>query len=343
MEEAIKNFPKQFGWRPEIKNKISKIKYNNFIVCGMGGSALAGDLLRVVTQTEFGSVRIWRDYGLPDNINKKTLIIASSYSGNTEETIDAFLEARRRGLPLAAITTGGKLLELAKKYNIPHIQIPNTNIQPRMATGFMITALMKLMRFEKLSHDAGNLPRSLNINISQRAGKALAEKLRGKIPIIYSSAKNFPLAYNWKIKFNETAKIPAFCNVFPELNHNEMSGFDFGKFSERGGITPPPTTSHYFKGRGGGGRVTLFPQFHFIFLEDKADDPRIIKRMKITKKLFEARRLEVRDVKLEGKGVLHKIFQNLLIVDWTAFYLAQSYGHDPEQVLMVEELKKMIK
>ncbi|OGF62203.1 bifunctional phosphoglucose/phosphomannose isomerase [Candidatus Giovannonibacteria bacterium RIFCSPHIGHO2_02_FULL_45_13] len=323
MYESIKNFSNQFEFEPEIENAGKFKRYKNFVVCGMGGSALAGDLLKITNSKS--QITIWRDYNLP-KVEKDTLIIASSYSGNTEETIDAFRTALKRKLPLVAITTGGKLLELAKKYNTPYIQIPSagwrTGIQPRMATGFMITALMKLMRLDRLLLESSRLPRRLNIKMSQRAGKALAEKLRGKIPIIYSSNKNFPIAYNWKIKFNETAKIPAFANVFPELNHNEMNGF-----SAKG----PARAS------ASGG------DFAFIFLEDEADDQRIQKRMKITKKLYEGKKLEVRSLKLEGKNILHKIFQHLLIADWTAFYLAKYYGADPEQVPMVEEFKKMIK
>ena len=327
MYESIKNFSNQFEFEPEIENAGKFKRYKNFVVCGMGGSALAGDLLKITNSKS--QITIWRDYNLP-KVEKDTLIIASSYSGNTEETIDAFRTALKRKLPLVAITTGGKLLELAKKYNTPYIQIPSagwrTGIQPRMATGFMITALMKLMRLDRLLLESSRLPRRLNIKMSQRAGKALAEKLRGKIPIIYSSNKNFPIAYNWKIKFNETAKIPAFANAFPELNHNEMAGFDLWRLNLTGEVQPPNIKN-----------------FSFIFLEDEADDQRIQKRMKITKKLYEGKKLEVRSLKLEGKNILHKIFQHLLIADWTAFYLAKYYGADPEQVPMVEEFKKMIK
>lgn len=335
MEESIRNFPKQFLWDLAVQNSNFAcptarrgFHASHFIICGMGGSALAGDLLRI-TNKEL-RIMVWRDYGLPPEALAKdwiadALVIASSYSGNTEETISSFKEAIKRKLRVAVITTGGKLLALAKKQRTPYIQIPNTCIQPRMATGYMIKALLKIMRLDELLREASRLPQRLNVNVAQRAGKELAEKLRGKLPIIYASNKNMPVAYTWKIKLNETGKIPAFANRFPELNHNEMTGFDnLRRLNLHTEVQPPKN-------------------FSFIFLEDPDEDPRILKRMKVTKRLYEKRKLEVRSLKLEGQNQFHKIFQNLLIADWTAFYLARYYGADPEQVPMVEEFKKLIK
>jgi len=153
--------------------------------------------------------------------------------------------------------------------------------------------------------------------LAGQKGEALSRRLRGKVPVIYSSSRNLPIAYNWKIKFNETGKIPAFTNRFPELNHNEMTGFD-GKWK--------------------GGDI-----LSFVFLEDEFDDPRILKRMEATKKMYEDRKLEVITVKLEGEDVFHRIFQTLLIADWAALYLAKFYEVDPENVPMVEEFKNLIK
>ena len=320
MEEAIKNFPKQFLWEPHIvgNERLEVGGWKRFIVCGMGGSALAGDLLRI---------SVWRDYGLPKEIDaKNTFVIACSYSGNTEETIDAFLEARKRGLPVAAVSTGGKLLELAIQHHISYIQLPNTGIQPRMAAGYSIKALLKLMGEEEKLMGIKKLAETLDVEAAGQKGKELSQSLKGKLPIIYSSSRNFPIAYNWKIKFNETGKIPAFANCFPELNHNEMTGFDWKR----------DTNLRMRANDANGG------SFFFILLEDPDDDPRIIKRMQITKKLFEDRGLTAYSIGLYGDSIWHKIFQNLLIADWAAFYLAKFYGVDPEQVPMVEELKKLM-
>ncbi|MDP2669353.1 MAG: bifunctional phosphoglucose/phosphomannose isomerase [bacterium] len=317
MEEAIKNFPKQFAWEPVIENGAILGQYEKFTICGMGGSALPGDLLSIaLTDVE---IRTHRDYGLPKEV-KNTLIIASSYSGNTEETIDAFETALSRDLPVMAITTGGKLLELARERGVPYIVIPDTGIQPRMATGFFVTALLSMMFEGKYLKLASALAKRLDADKAMEAGEVLGKKLEKKVPIIYSSYKNYAMAYNWKIKFNETAKIPAFANCFPELNHNEMNGFDVRS-----------------------GNKELSEKFHFIFLKEKEESPKINKRMAVLEKILRDKNLSVEGIAIEGRDELSKIFQNLLVADWTAYFLAKHYHVNPELVPMVEEFKKQIK
>ena len=282
---------------------------------------MGGELLKAVFQNL--DIKIHRDYGLPA-ASPLSLIIASSFSGNTEETIDAFLEARRRGLPLTAVSSGGKLLELAKKDGIPYVELPKVNIQPRAALGYSVRAILKLMGNESALQDSAKLSGLLNPADAEKNCKKLAELLKNKIPIIYSSAKNFPIAYNWKIKFNETGKMPAFANCLPELNHNEMTGFDLPRLNLHSEVQPPNI-------------------FSFIFLEDEADDQRILKRMRITKKLLVDRGFATHGVWLYGESIFHKIFQNLLIADFAAYYLALNSGADPSAVPMIEEFKRLIK
>ena len=151
------------------------------------------------------------------------------------------------------------------------------------------------------------------------AGQKLANELRSKIPVIYASARNAAVAYNWKIKMNETGKIPAFYNVIPELNHNEMTGFDVSEKTKK-----------------------LSENFHFVFLTDAADHSQIKKRMTVCKKLYENRGLAVTTIALSGDAVFEKIFNSLLLADWAALHTALSYGVSPDGVPMVEEFKKMI-
>ena len=224
MEEAILNFAKQFEYEPEIENADKLQKLEKFILVEMGGSHLQGELLKSV-RPAFDLV-VHRDYGLPElseSALKNSLIIASSYSGNTEETISAFEEAIEKGYPVAASSIGGKLIELAKQHEVPYVQIPDTGIQPRSALGFTFKTLAKLTGQEEVLRDAATLASQLAPEEYEEKGKALAATLKGSVPVIYSSRRNESVAYNWKIKFNETGKVPAFYNVFPELNHNEMT------------------------------------------------------------------------------------------------------------------------
>lgn len=329
MSDAIKNFHKQFKFKPKIlqgspstsSGTIARMRrYKMYVVCGMGGSHLAGDLLQVA-YPEIDIV-IHPNYGLPNLSEprwKRALVIASSYSGNTEETISAYDKARQRGLPVISIAVGGKLIELAQKNNTPYIQLPNTGIQPRLALGLSIRAMMKAMKLRDGLKQISELAKTLDPKAYEERGKELAQKLKDHVPVLYSSQKNRPIVYNWKIKFNETGKIPAFSNTLPELNHNEMTGFDAKESSRH-----------------------LSKIFHFIFLKDAADHPRIQKRMEILEQLYQARGLPVTVLELKGNSIFEKIFSSLVLADWAAFYTAELYGLESEQVPMVEEFKRLI-
>lgn len=321
MYEAIKNFASQFEYELKIENADALKPATKFLVVGMGGSHLAADLLK--TWNPGLDVIVHQDYGLPALSNEdlaERLIILSSYSGNTEEVLFAFEKAGTKDLPRAIVSIGGKLLELAKENALPYIQMPDTNIQPRSALGFTLKALLKLMNQEQAIVELSKLSLLLKPDEFEEQGRELAKKLKGFVPVIYSSLQNLPIAYNWKIKFNETGKVPAFYNVFPELNHNEMTGFDV-----------KPATKNLSK------------NFYFLLLEDDSDHPKIKKRMQILAKLYRERSLPVEFIKIiQSRNVFYKIFSSLVLADWSAYYTAKAYGVEPEQVSMAEEFKKLI-
>lgn len=316
--EAIKNFYQQFEYEPKIENEDKlKAKFSKFVIAGMGGSNLASDLLKI--RDPYLEILIHRNYGLPkisENELKERLLVANSYSGNTEETIDFLLEAISKKLTVTVVSTNGKLIELAKEYNLPYIQMPDIGLQPRSALGFNLKAIVKLIGRDDLLKELDELKGLLKPEEFEEKGRELAEKIKGYTPIIYSSTENIGIAYNWKIKFNETGKIPAFYNVFPELNHNEMAGFEIKELIEK---------------------------FCFIILKDKNDHPRIQKRMKVFEKLFSERGFKIEIINLEGISVFHKIFNSLILADWTSYYLAVYYSQDPEKVPLIEEFKNLIK
>ncbi|HJO89800.1 MAG TPA: SIS domain-containing protein [Candidatus Paceibacterota bacterium] len=316
MYEAIKNFNKQFEYEPVIENEDKLERKNKFIVAGMGGSHLSAGLLKIWRPDL--DLTIHRDYGLPDVPN--SLVILSSYSGNTEEIVDAFEKGIKNNLSMVVISIGGKLIELAKENSIPYIQMQDTGIQSRSALGYSLRALLKVMEEENMLKELNALSESLDPSSYEEAGKALSKKLKDKVPVVYSSTQNMPIAYSWKIKFNETGKIPAFYNVFSELNHNEMTGFDIEDSTKE-----------------------LSQNFHFIILRDKEDNPRVLKRMEVLEKLYKDRGLSVDVINIEGKDKYHKVFASLLTADFAAYYTAQMYGLEAEQVPMIEEFKKLIK
>ena len=314
--EAIRDFGKQFQYQPEVINGDNLGTYERFIFVGMGGSALAPDLLRV-SNPELDLI-IHRDYGLPglsDKVLQDSLIILNSYSGNTEEVLDSFKLALDKNLSIVAVSIGGKLLNLARKNSIPYVEMPNWNLEPRMALGLNFKALLKVLGQDR----ALNHCLEVQLPNNETVGKKLAEKLRGFVPIIYSSRKNGPIAYTWKIKMNETAKKPSFSNVFPELNHNEMAGFQASEISK-----------------------LLSQNFHFIFLKDSTDYPMILKRMEVTEKLFKNKKLNLEIVELTGASVFEKIFSSLQLADWVSYYMAKEYGIDPADISAIEEFKKQL-
>lgn len=318
----IENFSHQFFYEPEIKNGkfIERKKFKSFVVVGMGGSALAARLLSLWGGS--CNVIVHSDYGLPNLSYQKlenSLIILNSYSGNTEEVIEGFKIARKNKLQMAVIAAGGRLLSLAKKNNIPYIELPNKKIQPRMALGYSFLALTKLLKRKEIFQEAANLKTSLKPQILQSAGDLLAKEIKNSIPIIYSSSKNASLAYVWKIKFNETAKTPAFTNVFPEINHNELAGFD-SSFGEK-----------------------QLQKFYFIFLTDSSDSSRIKKRMRLTRNILQDAGLRIREIELKGKTTSEKVFSSIVLADWTTFYLAKEKKVDPERVAIIEKFKELMR
>ena len=239
--------------------------------------------------------------------------------GGTEEAIDAFSTARAKHLAVAVVAARGKLVALAQKFKLPYVQMPDFHMQPRMATGLSLKAMLAVMGEKAWLSEAKALAAQLHPAREERRGKDLAKRLYGSVPIIYASMRNFAIAQNWKIKFNETGKIPAFANFISELNHNEMTGFDAK-------VKTAP----------------LSRNFHFMFLKDGADDRRIMKRFSVLERLFHDRGFKVEVILLEGKNELHKIFNALVFADWTAYHTAKLYGVDFEQVPMVEEFKRLI-
>ena len=326
MRETILNFPKQFKEGIEKAKEIGvEGRFENIIICGMGGSALPADLLVTYLNDLKLPFYIHRSYNLPPQATKESLIICISFSGNTKETISAFKEAQERKLKVTAITTGGELAQLAKKYNTPLVSLPPVKVQPQWAIGYFFGALAKVLSnsggvIKDNSEEILKMAENLKPLGLETQGKSLAKKLAGKIPLIYASDKFKSLAQIWKIKLNENSKTMAFWNYFPELIHNEIVGYS--NLNSQ--------------------RVNL-KNFYVIILRDSDDYPKILKAMGLTAVLLKKKGIDVNFVEIEGKSILEKLFNNLILSDWTSYYLAKEYKIDPAPVEIVEEFKKKLK
>ncbi len=328
LRQVIIDSPKQFAAGLKIAQGI-KIpgKFSSLEISGMGGSSLPGDVLRIYITSLFAEhpknnrgLEIFqnRSYSLPYEAYNNCLDFFCSYSGNTEETVSSLQEAIKHSLPSIGFTTGGKVAELCRANGIPCVILP-TGIQPRCATGYFFAAMLQVLTNMELLEDQTEkllaLAKKLDDDVLQleETGRAIAQKLTGKTPIIYSSVKFAALALIWKFKINENAKTPAFYNFYPELNHNEMVGW-------------------------------TLPQgkFHIITLLDPNDHPQNIKRMKITAELLKKKGTKTTLVEMEKSFVLNTIFNTLLLGDWVSYHLALEYGQDPTPVDIVEDLKKKL-
>ncbi|MCR4260740.1 MAG: bifunctional phosphoglucose/phosphomannose isomerase [Candidatus Colwellbacteria bacterium] len=316
MREAITNFPKQFKYEPIVKNAVGHlVKFERFALMGMGGSALVGDLIKRLDPNL--DIVVHKDYGLPKADLDGRLLIFVSYSGNTEETLDAFDHALRAGHHLAVISTKGKLLDKAKKIGVLYVELPDTGIQPRVSIGLQMRAALALMQQDKLYKEVGKL--GANLKGLEKGGEKLAKSIAGKIPLIYASGENGAIAYNWKIKFNETGKIPAFWSILPEANHNEINGF------------------------GGKGESKRASDFICLLVKDDTDHSRIKKRMTALGNIYKELGLSVKVIPLDGKTNAEKIFHSLVLGDWTAYHVAKIYGNEANDVPLIEKFKKLIK
>ncbi len=293
-------------------------EFDSIILSGMGGSGHPGDLLNALHVTKV-PLTVHRSYGIPHAFGTKPLTIISSYSGNTEEALSSYEEAKAAGKPMLVNTSGGKLLEWAKRDNIPTSLIDYPGMQPRHTlfasfTG-LATALANSNLAEQLSEQfqqAADVIDNEEERLEEPA-KAVAQQLVGKTPVFYASDEMAFAAKNMKIQTNENAKTAAFWNEFPELNHNEMVG-----------MTHPQGA------------------FHAVFLKTTRDSPHITDRMQITKQLYEEWGVGVTEVAVQGETLLDQLSYAVVFGLWLTYYLALAYNVDPIPVPGVENFKKRL-
>lgn len=328
-KQFIIDTPNQFKVGIELAKNIKlNGDFKSLTVSGMGGSALPADLLTTYCNDLFENsstspfdIYVNRTYSIQKLYRENSLHFVASYSGNTEETLSSLEELHSMNISFVGFSSGGKLEEKCKEYNMPFVKlpIPYPNYQPRMGTGYFVSAMIQVLinqgLIPDLSEDILNSTELFKSKMSQleNKGKEISAKLKGKTPIIYASSKFRSVAMVWKIKINENAKTPAFWNYFPELNHNEMVGF-----------TNPQA------------------KFFLIMLRDGQDNPKNLKRYEATAKLLEESGLESEIINMDGNSTFLKMFLSISLSDWVSYYLALEYGQDPTPVEMVENLKKII-
>lgn len=318
----------QHAWRLAKKFPFPASRPHHLLITGMGGSAIGGDLLRALVQHEMKiPCLVWRDYGIPGWVNSRTLVLISSYSGETEEALSSYREARKRNALVIAFSSGGTLGEMARREGLPHFSLP-TGIQPRAAIGYSFLPLYLCLQKMRLigTRDAEigetitlleKLRRNWGMKVPghKNRAKRLALLLQGKVPAVYGASQiTGVVALRWKCQLNENSKIPAVWNLFPELSHNEIVGFS--------------------------GPGPFFRDMAVVILRNPDDHPRVQARVNLTKEIMKKKIRIVEEVWAQGSSSLARMFSLLYLGDFVSLYLAFLQKEDPTPVRVITWLKK---
>ncbi len=333
MRERIRELPEQClkAWKQALSFKLSP-DYSNIdkvIILGMGGSAISGDLLSSLSTYDNGIlVLVNRDYDLPSYIDEKTLIIASSYSGMTEETLSSFNQALATPAKKLAITTGGRLKEIADQNGIPVFPVDYVSA-PRAALAHSLFPLLAINQDIGLIKDQSNsvieaievmkkLQDTIDENCStnKNAAKQLAMMLYNHLVILYGAGFLVPVAQRWKTQLNENGKTWAFYEVFPELNHNAVIGYEYPK--------------------------ELAQKAFVVLLRSGHLHPRTLVRYDVTTELLGQANVGYKVINSMGESILSQMMSLVLFGDWVSYYLAILYETDPSPVKSIDYLKKRL-
>jgi glucose/mannose-6-phosphate isomerase len=325
-KKYIENFTRQLGDALKIGQSLDLVRpgsdIRNMVIAGMGGSGIGANLVDSLT---FGRIPIpitvCKSYNIPQFVSPHTLFVASSYSGNTEETIAALNKALLKRAHCIVIASGGKILDIAREYNLFYIQLPAGSSSPRAMLGYNLISLLSLLYHTNLIGAAFIKETENSIEYLDRSEKAIqteaeiiAKKLKGKLPVIYCDSRLLAMATRFQQQLNENSKQLAHVNTFPEVNHNEMVGWMFPE--------------------------SVLPMLQVVYLYSDHDHERVEKRMEICRDVFEKKSNSIIDIVGEGASLLEQYYYLIHLTDWITFYLAKENGIDPDPIESVIHVRK---
>ncbi len=321
MQSHIEGFIPQLEKAFEIGSKTSfnvpNKKISNVLICGLGGSGIGGTVVAKVAQ--LGAkvpFTICNDYHIPGFVNEETLVIASSYSGNTEETLSAVKKAQERGAEITAVTSGGELKSICESNGYNHIVIPGGN-PPRTCIGFSMTEqVFILVKYGILPVSALNeLEAAIallkaNDNAMREEAEVVASALFGKLPIIYATDKFEPVSIRFRQQLNENSKELCWHQKFPELNHNEIVGWAAGNSN-----------------------------LSVVLFRNDDDYYRTQERMEFMKKVITDKGATVTEIHSKGESFIEKALYLIYLTDWASLFIANKKGCDPVEIEVIDALK----
>jgi glucose/mannose-6-phosphate isomerase len=297
--------------------RIDPIEASGLLVCGMGGSAIGGDLAAAALGGRTGKpLEVVRGYGVPPWTPPDRAILCSSYSGNTEETMGCYAAAEAVGAKRVAATTGGALAAAARRDGVPVIGMPG-GLQPRAAVGYTFAIAAEVAAIvgaappirTEIDSSAAHLEAACDVLLRRAA--ELADAIADSVPIIYGCGLTAPVAYRWKCQINENAKQPCFSAVLPELDHNEIVGWEGGAEGA----------------------------YSAILLTDDDQHPRERRRAELTAELVQARAQSAQCIETEGETRTERLLWAVMLGDLLSLELAARAGVDPTPVRVIEALK----
>jgi glucose/mannose-6-phosphate isomerase len=314
-------------WRVESAIMAEWDTPAGLVVAGMGGSAIGGALARAALGDHASRpIFVTRAYGLPPWTTPDTTVLCASYSGNTEETLACYESAGALGAQRVAVTTGGRLAEMARADGVPVIPLPG-GFQPRAAVAYMTVAALEVAA---LCGAGPRLTSEIDVAASHTEqlvaewgpdapedslAKQTARALLGTAPVIAGAGLTVPIAYRWKTQINENAKQPAFAHELPELDHNELEGWEGARDQD------PPA------------------RFSAVFLDDSDAHPRVKERMDLTEKLIAGNAAASMRLETRGQTTIERVISLVLLGDLVSIYIAALRGVDPGPVSLIEQLK----
>jgi len=327
--DVLINYYKQIeiAWANDFKlDRVLSIDISNIVVTGLGGSAIAGDLIKEFLSDELKiPLLVSRNYTLPKFIDKNSLCIFSSYSGDTEETIEALNSSIKIGCKIICVTTGGEISKIAKANNLPCILL-SKGYQPRYALGYSFFTLLKMFVELKIISNQDEIVKNIISNWKVNGTKYsiegndafnFARNLIGYIPVIYSGADlTSALGNRFKCQLNENSKLNAFHNVIPEMNHNEIIGWE-------------TFDSEQFK--------TIV-----INILDDSYHPQVKKRFQIVSELIKKLKVEILNIDSKEKSFKLRIMDLIYFTDWVSYYLGVLRQQDPSEINNIKYLKKAL-
>jgi glucose/mannose-6-phosphate isomerase len=306
-----------------------KSGYRGVVIGGLGGSAIAGDVVKTLMEERAGvPCAVVREYLPPKHAGPDTLFFCSSYSGNTEETLSLYEEGKKRRASLVCLGSGGELERRALLEGVPFLKMEE-GLPPRAAIGYSFFMIFDVLRrLALLPEEPGEVEETVallrrmasayaeDVPARENPAKDLAMWLHGKAAVVYGTRLTQCAALRWKCQLNENSKTVAFSNVFPELNHNEIVGWQ--------------------------GLKALGIPMALVVLRDVSEHPRVAKRISITTELMAGDAVAARNIRSQGQSLVTRIFSLIYVGDFASIYLAFLNGEDPTPVHRIQELKRKL-